>query len=179
MILEILNEARLDEQGIRLLLVGEGPAYSDLLRYARDHGLERAVVFTGPVGLQDIPTYIAAMDVAVQPSCTEYASPMKIFEYMAMGKCIVAPDQANVREILDDGVTGFLFKPGDKEALKAALQALAKDSVARGRAGRRAYERIFERRSLWSANAQRALGLIASTRSAREIDDVVAQRAVN
>jgi glycosyltransferase involved in cell wall biosynthesis len=134
---------------------------------------------TGPVNPQEIPAYIAAMDIAVQPNSTEYASPMKMFEYMAMRKCVVAPDQPNIREIVDDGITGFLFKPGDKEALKAVLRSLANDPARREAVARKAYERIFEQRCLWRFNAQRALALLSQTHSEHDGECGVEQSAVN
>jgi glycosyltransferase involved in cell wall biosynthesis len=70
------------------------------------------VVFPGAVKRHDIAAHIAAMDIAVQPRPPEYACPMKILEYIGMGKCTVAPDQPNIRESLDDGITGLLFKRG-------------------------------------------------------------------
>src|SRR6185503_19651967 len=108
---------RLAEHGVRLLMIGDGPAYPALCRYVTAHGLESAVVFTGAVKRQDIAAYIAAIDIAVQPSAPEYACPMKIFEYMGMGKCIVAPDQPNIREILEHNVNGYLFETGNRQSL--------------------------------------------------------------
>jgi glycosyltransferase involved in cell wall biosynthesis len=168
MLLEIMNEAYLSEQGVQLLLVGDGPAYPELYRYVEDHDLGSAVIFTGPVRRQDIPAYIAAMDIAVQPSATEYASPIKIFEYMAMAKCIVAPDQPNIREILEDRITAFLFKTGDKESLRSVLQQLLDNPASREAVGQKAYERVFEGGYLWYANAQKALALISDFHSVRD-----------
>src|SRR5262249_6955301 len=106
LLLEAYHAARLAERGARLVLVGEGPARPDHDSSVSAHGLGRDVVFTGPVDHLHIPAYVAAMDVAVQPSAPEYACPMKIVEYMAMAKCVVAPDQPNIREILRAGHSG-------------------------------------------------------------------------
>ena len=160
MLLEIKNEARLAERGVRLLLVGDGPAYQDLYRYAETHDLMSTVTFTGPLKRQEIAAHIAAMDIAVQPRAPEYACPMKIFEYMGMGKCIVAPDQANIREILEDGVTGFLCEPGNKRSLQSTLLELLEDPPKREAAGRGAYSSIFERGFLWHSNAVKVLTLV-------------------
>ena len=160
MLLECMHEMRLADYGVRLLMIGDGPAYPELYRYVTAHGLGSVVVFTGAVERHDIAAHIAAMDIAVQPSAPEYACPMKILEYMGMGKCIVAPDQSNIREILDDGTTGLLFQPGDKASLSAALMKLLQTPEQREAMGRKAYERIFERSFLWQANAQKALTLI-------------------
>lgn len=160
MLLEIMHEARLAERGVRLLLVGDGPAFPDLYRYAETHDLLSTVVFTGPLRRQEVTTHIAAMDIAVQPSAPEYACPMKIFEYMGMGKCIVAPNQPNIREILENRVTGFLCEPGNKRSLQSTLLELLADPANREAVGLEASASIFKRSFLWHANAEKILTLV-------------------
>jgi glycosyltransferase involved in cell wall biosynthesis len=160
-LLEVMYEANLAERGVRLLLVGGGPAYPGLLRYAEQRELRSAVVFTGPVRQEEVPEYIAAMEIAVQPSAPEYACPMKLFEYMAMGRCVVAPDQLNIREILDNGVSGFLFRAESKESLKETLLELLKAPGKRASAGYNAYKYVHEREFLWQANARKTLALVS------------------
>ncbi len=159
-LLEIMDESKLGEKDVRLLLVGDGPAYMDLYNYAQSRDLLSTVIFTGPIKRQDIPLYVAAMDIAVQPSAPTYACPMKISEYLGMGKCIVAPDQPNIREILEDGVTGYLFQPGDKQSLLSIFLELLEHPVKREAAGKRAYQSIYERGFLWRTNVQRTLRLV-------------------
>ncbi len=161
MLLEVFHRSGLSGRGARLMLVGDGPARPDLDRYVRANALEAAVVFTGPVPHDEIPAYIAAMDVAVQPSAPEYACPMKIVEYMAMGKCVVAPDQPNIREIVQAGRSGLLFPPGKAEDLGAALAAAGDDAGLRERLGGEAVATVRSRGFLWEANARRALALAA------------------
>lgn len=161
MLLEIMHESNLQDKDVRLLLVGDGPAYSELYHYAQTHGLLSAVIFTGPVKQrQDIPLYIAAMDIAVQPNATAYACPMKTFEYLGMGKCIVAPDQPNIREIIEDTVTGCLFRPGDKESLRSTLLELLHAPAKREALGKRAYQSIAEHKFFWHENAKKTINLI-------------------
>jgi glycosyltransferase involved in cell wall biosynthesis len=160
MLLEIMYEAALGDKGVRLLLIGDGPAYPDIYEYAKTHYLQSSIIFPGPVGRQEVPAYIAAIDIAVLPSATAYACPMKIIEYMAMGKCIVAPDQPNIREILEDRVTGFLFQAGDKESLQSTLLELLGNPAKREVVGREAHTRLHGRKFLWNANAQKTVALI-------------------
>jgi glycosyltransferase involved in cell wall biosynthesis len=159
MLLEVFNGGRFAEMGTRLLLVGDGPARPALERLIAQHDLTRAVVLTGPVAHEEIPAHIAAMDVAVQPRAPDYACPMKIIEYMAMAKCIVAPDQANIREIVTDGENGLLFAPGDASALRRALLRVTGDPAQRVALGQKALETISSRGLLWTKNAERALEL--------------------
>jgi glycosyltransferase involved in cell wall biosynthesis len=98
------------------------------------------------------------------PRATEYASPIKIFEYMGMGKCIVAPDQANIRELIEDGRTGVLFKPGSKDDMANALRRAISDPEFRKFLGRNARQEIFDKKYLWRNNAERAVSLLFSNR---------------
>ncbi len=159
LLLEAYHAAHLAERGARLLLVGDGPARSDLDRFVSAHGLARDVVFTGPVDHLDIPAYVAAMDVAVQPSAPEYACPMKIVEYMAMAKCVVAPDQPNIQEILQTGHSGLLFRRGDGRDLERVLLRVAEDAETRRALGRAAFETVTSRRFFWKDNAARVVDL--------------------
>ena len=159
-LLQAMREARLGAQGVRLLLVGTGPAEPGLRRLADGLGIGGDVVFTGAVSRPMVAAHIAALDVAVQPDVTEYASPMKIFEYMALGKCIVAPDRPNIREILSNEVTGLLFAPGNSEEFKKALCRAVADHGLRESTGRRAWEAVQERRYVWVENARRVLELV-------------------
>jgi glycosyltransferase involved in cell wall biosynthesis len=97
------------------------------------------------------------MDVAVQPSAPEYACPMKIIEYMAMARCVVAPDQPNIREVIDDGRNGLLFTAADKNALEVVLLRAIGDSAPRRALGKNALETVFSRGFLWATNAERAV----------------------
>jgi glycosyltransferase involved in cell wall biosynthesis len=144
----------------KLLLVGDGPAYEDVNDYVQKHNLQDSVIFTGPVASKRIPEHIAAMDIAVQPSATEYACPMKIIEYMAMGKCIVAPNQPNIGELLEDGINALLFEAGDMEGLLNALRTVIEDNPKRHTLARNALQTVRERELVWSANARKVLELI-------------------
>lgn len=159
MLLKVTSEVDLAGRDIRLLLVGDGPAFSDLYDFAKERKILPFVVFTGPVERDRIPDHIAAMDIAVQPSVTEYACPIKVIEYMGMAKCIIAPDQPNIREILDDEINSLLFKPGDQEDFKTVLMKVTESAEARHRLGQNAYQTLCKRKYLWSANADRTLNL--------------------
>jgi glycosyltransferase involved in cell wall biosynthesis len=161
MLLEAYRDTRLAGKGVQLLLVGDGPARPDLDRFVAEHDLGRDVVFTGPVDHAQIPAYIATMDVAVQPSAPEYACPMKIVEYMAMAKCVVAPSQPNICEIVQDGHSGLLFPPRHGRSLGLALLRLSEESETRRALGRHAFETVTARRFFWKDNAARVLSLAA------------------
>ena len=95
----------------RLVVVGDGPAMPDLTALAAQLGLADRFHATGLVQPHDVPAIVAGFDIALQPSATPYASPLKIFDYMAAGCAIVAPDQPNIREVLVHEQTALLFPP--------------------------------------------------------------------
>lgn len=151
---------------IHLLLVGDGPEALPLRERVRALGLEDSVTLTGPVGREHIYDHIDAFDVALQPHVTEYASPMKIFEYLALGKCVVGPDLENIREILTHGEDSLLFQPGDATDMARAIEVLVGDPGRIHAMGRAARRKIEDRRYYWVENARRALaaaGLDAGT----------------
>jgi len=160
MLLEVLAERALRQAEVHLLLIGEGPIYASLQEYVRTQALSRQVTFTGPIPRESLVPYIAALDIALQPSATPYASPMKLFEYMAMGKAIVAPRQENIEEILVDNESGVLFEPDNKKALEDAIMRCVGDPGFRERIGRKAREQIFERKYLWEENAKRVIEIV-------------------
>jgi glycosyltransferase involved in cell wall biosynthesis len=161
MLVQAMHLSGLFNRGVRLLLAGDGPAYTSLHAYAEQHALLPAVVFSGPVRHEEVPAHIAAIDIAVQPSATEYACPMKLLEYMAMARCIVAPDQPNVREVLPDR-SALYFEVGNRESLARALQEALSDPARREAVGRMALDTVHDRELLWHANARRVLGLVGS-----------------
>jgi glycosyltransferase involved in cell wall biosynthesis len=139
----------------RLLLVGDGPARGDVEARATLRGVADRVTVTGAVPREAIPDHVRSMDICVQPAATSYASPLKLFEYMAAGRAIVAPDQPNLREVLTDGSDAVLFPPGDTGAMTAAIAALARDAPRRRQLGAAARQTLESVGYTWAANAQR------------------------
>ena len=164
------------EAGIHLVLAGDGPAMPALRERREALGLTDRVVLCGPVPRSDIEAALAAFDVAVQPAVTSYACPMKILEYMAAGRPIVAPGSDNVRELLTDGETALLC-PGDAnpgvEDLQAAVLALARDPGLRQRMGAAARRQVREKGLYWEENARRVEELVSSARGLhRELEEL-------
>ena len=159
-LIEAIRSSELLAQGLRLLIVGVGPAFHQVERRVRELGLENKIILTGAVPHEDVPAHVAALDIALQPRATGYACPMKLIEYMAMGRCIVAPDQPNVRELLSDGISARLFPPGDYRSLVSLVSELMGAPAERSSLGRNARRTVVERDLTWRANAIRALDLL-------------------
>jgi glycosyltransferase involved in cell wall biosynthesis len=146
-----------------LLLVGDGALRQPLEERARSLGLANRVVMPGMVGRADIPAVLAIADVAVlyQPSSAGQVveTPLKLFEYMAAGKAIVAPDFPTMRRVLDDGRTGRLVPPDSPAALARALIELLGDDDLRWRLGTAAHCEAQAKHS-WQRAVRQIEGLL-------------------
>jgi glycosyltransferase involved in cell wall biosynthesis len=88
-----------------------------------------------------------------------YASPLKLFEYMASGRAVIASDLPSTAEIVEDGVNGLLYPPGDVQALAAALKRLHEDAALRERLGKAGREQALGQFT-WKARARRILAAL-------------------
>ncbi|MEE2690059.1 MAG: glycosyltransferase family 4 protein [Pseudomonadota bacterium] len=140
---------------LHLLLVGDGSTRAALEKEARALGVESRFTVTGVMQREDMPAHVAAFDIALQPAVTPYASPLKLFEYMALARALVAPASDNIREILADGENALLVPPEDEAALHAALASLVSDAGLRARLGATAKQTLIKRDLTWAGNAAR------------------------
>jgi glycosyltransferase involved in cell wall biosynthesis len=144
-----------------LLVVGDGPALDELQVRAATLGLGSRVHFTGRVPHDEVAPLSELIDVALQTAAVAYASPLKLFEYMARGRAIVAPDQANIREILANGENALLFDKDDEASFRHALHRLAQDQLLRQRLGANARRTIEQTPFTWEHNAETVAELAA------------------
>jgi glycosyltransferase involved in cell wall biosynthesis len=148
-----------------LLVVGDGPARAGLERQARELGIEQRVTFTGIVGRDDVARHVAAFDIALQPAVVAYASPLKLFEYLALGKAIVGPAQPNIEEILRQDHNAVLFDPADPDGLAQAVSRLCENAALRSQVAENAQRTIDDMQLTWAANARKVVGLFGALRS--------------
>jgi glycosyltransferase involved in cell wall biosynthesis len=141
-------------QPVALLLVGRHTPEVAALIDTIPAQWQPWVVWTGHLPHEAIPAYLAAMDITVLPHTQPYCSPLKLFEYMAMGKACLVPDTAGVREVLNPGAEGVAFDPDNDAGFAAALAQLVADAPLRARLGQAARARI-EREFTWAHNAER------------------------
>jgi glycosyltransferase involved in cell wall biosynthesis len=142
-----------------LTVVGDGPARVDLESLAAELGLADRVRFTGLATREEIPSLVASFDIALQPASVPYASPLKLFEYMAAGRAIIAPNQPNIREVLEQDRTALLFDPANPEAMWQGIETLARDAALRVRLGAAARKEVLRRDFTWAGNARRVVAL--------------------
>lgn len=151
--------AILRERGVdaRLELVGDGPDRGHLESHVADLGLRDAVHLAGAVGQDTMREHYAAADVFCLPSFAE-GVPVVLMEAMAMGLPVVTTRIAGIGELVEDGVSGVLVRPGRADLLADALQGLADPEVrARmGAAGRRMVVEEFD----VARSAERLAGIL-------------------
>ena len=121
------------KNNVRLMMIGDGLRIHDVKRILSNNHIEDQCVLPGLVPQDEGPTYLAACDFLVSPHVPNpdgtpfFGSPTKLFEYMAMGKGIIASDLDQIGEILDHNKTAIMVKPGDPDELKDAMSFLIKN----------------------------------------------------
>ncbi len=150
---------------LRFLMIGDGELRSALKNRATEMGFGEYFVFTGVVQHSDAPKYLAACDILVSPhlgfsqGTRFFQSPIKLFEYMSMGKPIIASKLEQIGEVIIDGVNGLWMTPGNAAELAQKIILLADDPELRKKLGNEA-RRICEERHTWTANARKVLDAI-------------------
>lgn len=113
---------------LRLLIVGDGEILPQLKAYTDEKSMSDAVYFTGNVPHKEVFNYIAAMDIAVMARSNWYGSPVKIFEYGALGKKIVAPDVVPVRDVMQPEIDGLLVNENSDDLTHALSRMISDES---------------------------------------------------
>lgn len=131
------------------VIAGEGPWRGELEKLASDMGVGDSVRFVGRVIYDDMPSYMAAMDVLVHPSYTESLGRV-LLEAEASSKPVVAARAGGVPEAVVDGETALLFPPGNVEALADTLTRVLSDMKLRKRMGERGRRLVVENYEFWS-----------------------------
>lgn len=138
---------------IYLLIVGDGLDRGRLEARIAALGIGDRVRITGFVPRGQVPGYIASFDVALQPAVTAWASPLKLFEYLAAGCAVVAPDAPNIREVLTHERNALLFDPGNSAQLVEMLRRLYDEPGLRNRLGQEARQVVVTHPYTWEHNA--------------------------
>lgn len=147
---------------IILLFVGSGNLEVELKKQVKDRRLNDNVIFAGEVSNKEVPRFIKLMDICLIPHSNQFRSPIKMFEYMSLGKPVVAPDLQPVTLIIKDGVNGFVFTPNDKASFKQKILRLVRNKETRGRVGLNAARTIFLNHT-WKVNALKIIEIYKKT----------------
>jgi glycosyltransferase involved in cell wall biosynthesis len=170
---DVLLEALARLEGVRGVIVGGHEREPDLGRLrelAKSLGIADRVRFTGLVTPPEVAAHLREADALVLPNpasaiSTRFTSPLKLFEYMAAGRPIVASDLPAIREVLRHEQNALLVAPGDPDALAAAVRRLLDDRALADRLARAAHEAAGE--YSWDKRAERLEALFQPVRQAQ------------
>jgi len=146
----------------RLMMIGTGATIEAVRTLLEQGGAADATVFTGLVAQEEGAAHLAACDLLISPHVPNpdgtpfFGSPTKLFEYMAMGKGIVASKLDQIGEVLEDGKTALLVPPGDAAALKDGIVRLIGDPTLRECLGSAA-RRVALERHTWREHTRRTI----------------------
>jgi len=158
---------------IVFLLMGDGILRNRIVNIIERRNLQGYVIMTGLVPLVDLPEYLAACDILVSPhvgfsdGSEFFGSPIKIFEYMAMRKAIVASNLGQIGQVLHHNETALLVPPGDARALAHGILKLSSDRTLREKLGEAARREAVAKYT-WEINAKRVLQAVCLARLSEE-----------
>ena len=154
---------------VRFLLIGGGKLRDEVQRIVSSEGREHQVIFAGHVEHQRVPALLDACDILLSPhvpledGSEFFGSPTKLFEYMAIGKGIIASRLGQIGDVLSDEETALLVEPGNARQLADAIIRLSQSRELRERLGATARAAAIAKHT-WKHNAQRVLDAYVSWR---------------
>jgi glycosyltransferase involved in cell wall biosynthesis len=151
---------------LRLVVAGDIGSFSD---YEGEKLGSGRVFLLGRIPHEHVPLFLNACDILVLPHGPSYRgmlhqSPIKLFEYMAVGKPVVASQIGQIERVITHNENGLLFDWDDDAQLKECIVRLTKDSQLRMRLGRAARDTVINNYT-WDHNASRVLALVRELRS--------------
>ncbi len=163
---------------VHAMLVGDGPQRPDCESLARELGVEHRIEWTGPLPHTEAVRRLAACDLLCSPHVQMqerpfFGSPTKVFEYMAIGRPIVASRLEQIGEILDHDRTAVLVAPGDAEDLARGIEAVL-DRPDHGLELGLAARREAENHHTWDARVRAILATLGDSRGAEGADAMAA-----
>jgi len=149
------------------VFVGDGPRRSVTESIVERSERRGHASFTGAVGFDEIPAWLAAFDLCLSPHVPNvdgspfFGSPTKLFEYLASGRAVIASELGQLGELLEHERTAWLVPPGDADALARAITTLAGRPELRAALGRAGRECVL-RDHTWTAHVDRILERLAA-----------------
>jgi glycosyltransferase involved in cell wall biosynthesis len=172
-LIDAVARAREVDPSIRLCVVGDARGIEEsLVERCRSLGQDGNITFSGAVPPDSVPAAISAMDIVVAPypkMDTFYFSPLKIYEYMAAGKPIIASSIGQISDVLEHEVNALLVPPGDAEALAAALLRLRDDTDLGARLGAAAAAEVADNHT-WRRRVLDVIGIMEQLNNKRAVN---------
>lgn len=152
---------------IHLLMIGDGVKMIEVRKIIQNNHLEIRSTLTGIVPQKDGPLYLAACDILVSPTLKNpdgtpfFGSPTKLFEYMAMGRAIVASNIDQMTEVLRNEKTALLVEPNSVSAVREAVVRLITDKELRLSLGKNAREEVCNKYT-WAIHTEKIVTALKS-----------------
>ncbi len=159
---------RIPDESVRVLLVGDGPGRADVESQIEAAGLGRRFVLTGAVDYAEMPEILAAADICVAPFEPRFhkasrgsgfaLDPLKVFEYLALGKPTITVREPNIEALFTDGEDLLLTTPGSHSELADAIVRFVRDRDFASSTAEKGRTKVLAKHT-WSAHAQQLAGL--------------------
>ncbi len=159
LLVDQFDDLRREHAGLRLCLVGAGPAAEELNARVARSPFAADIVLTGAVPRQDVYDYIQTFDVGVLPHSNVFGSPIVMFEMMGLSIPLVLPRLPPMEDVHRDGETALTFPPLDRAACRAAIARYLSEPGLRGQLAARARELLTSRHT-WVDTASRILAAL-------------------
>ena len=159
---QLLQELPRYREYVRLFLIGDGLTMPLVKEKLTQFNVMDACILTGMVPQEKGPAYLAGCDILASPHVPNpdgtpfFGSPTKLFEYMAMGKGIVASDLEQIGAVLNHNQTAWMVKPGDVDSLKLGLKMLIDDPKRRERLGEAARREVVAKYT-WTEHTRKII----------------------
>ena len=150
----IQSVSNLNNSSVALLIVGDGYLIPELKEQARLIGLSSRIHFTGSIPKQEVYNYVTAMDIVTLPNTEWYCSPVKLFEYGALGKVVLAVNESGVSDVMTDA-DGVLFENNEHDFQEALNLTLSNLNDLKEKAN--AFQQKILSNHTWNANARQIL----------------------
>jgi len=150
------------KESLFLILIGDGITMSEVKQKINQYNIEKNVILTGQIPQSMGPKYLSICDILVSPHIPTpdgtkfFGSPTKLFEYMAMGKPIIASNLNQIGRILENEVTAILTKPGDPYSIKDAILKLINNKELCDFIAKNAREKVISEYT-WEKNVSRVI----------------------
>ena len=147
---------------VKFLLIGTGVLMDEVRAIIMKSPYKNNVIFTGVIPQDEAPAYLDECDIFLSPHIPNpdgtkfFGSPTKLFEYMAMGKGIIASDLGQIGQILRHKQTAYMVEPGNVKALAHAMHVLVNDKELRNELGRNARD-IVSKHYTWNQHVAKIL----------------------
>lgn len=165
-----LNAHPETRQQFHLLMIGDGVMREEAQQLTVKLGISEYCTFTGLIPQVEAPGYLACCDLLVAPHIPNFdgspffGSPTKLFEYMAMGRPIIASRLGQMEELLVHDKNAWLVEPGNIEALENAMTVLMADSKKRDILGAAARVEVLDKHT-WQIHVEKIVNALKNKRS--------------